>query len=1158
MAESVGQIGLDLVVNQKGFNKQMQGITGLAKKAGAVLAGAFAVKKIFDFGRSAVKLGSQLAEVDNVIQQAVPSMEKQIDSFAKNAIQQFGMSEIAAKRYTGVFASMSRGFGFSEKAAASMGTTLTSLAADVASFYDTSQDEAFTKLKSIFTGETESLKSLGVVMTQNALDAYALANGFGKVTKNMSEAEKVALRYAFVQEKLKFAQGDFARNSDSWANQVRILSEQFNALKATIGQGLINVFLPVVKVINIVLGKIQVLANAFKSFTEFISGKKSGGSAPGAAMQEIAGAAGAAAESTGGLADGVEDASDGAKKAAKGASKAAKEAQKSLMGFDKVNKLQSKDSGSGKGSGSSLDFGDMGFGSAIEEQGMKASGALDGIKKRAEELVTLFKDGFKTGLGDVDFSKITSSLGKVKDSLKGIFTAPEVATAANKWVDSVALSLGKITGSAASIGVTTATLLTGSIAGYLEQNSEFIKGKIVSILNASSRAHEISGNLAVALADIFTIFQSPAALQIGTDLISIFTNSFLSLVDLGVTFGADVIEAIAQPIINNKDKIKKALENTLKPIETVVGGIRNFIENAFSSIKKAYDTYIAPALEKFSNGFNTVFSALLDAYNTYVAPVLQNIADKFSLLLTNHINPMIEAFQNLAGKIVFAVARIWDETLAPFIAWVIENLAPPFSEALETITNLFMDIAGAIADVITGALEKLGEFVDWISENQETIITITGVIAGFFAAWEVIKLMSFIEQSGGVVAALSGLLAPLASATTAIFANAGAFAANTAAKIADKVETVILTAMYAKDFVVSLASGTAALIKQAAQWVITTGMKVADTVATIASTAATTAATAATWLFNAALAVLTSPITLVVAAIAGLIAIGILLYKNWEEIKAKALQIFEAIKVFIVKTFETIKTNILKVWENIKSSITKTITNIKVKFEEIFGAVKKFVVTIFTNIKEGIHEKITAIKDGLAGALNSIKEKWDTIWNGLKTTVTNIFSSIWNNIKGTINSILGGIEGMANGVVRGVNKVIGALNNLSFDIPDWIPGLGGKTFGFNIPTLGEVNIPKLAQGGFVKANTPQLALIGDNKHEGEVVAPESKLRKLALEAVRMAGTGGGITKAEMRQVMIEVFQKYMHFYIGDEDIARHANRGNEMIDLRINPVKGGY
>lgn len=196
-ADSVGQIGLDLVVNQGDFKKQMSGIQSLAKKAGAALAGAFAVKKLVDFGAQCIELGSDLAEVQNVVDVTFPRMSRQVDEFAKNAAQSFGLSETMAKQFTGTFGAMAKAFGFGEQAAYEMSTTLTGLAGDVASFYNLSQDEAYTKLKSVFTGETESLKDLGVVMTQAALDQYALANGFGKTTKAMSEAEKVALRYQF-------------------------------------------------------------------------------------------------------------------------------------------------------------------------------------------------------------------------------------------------------------------------------------------------------------------------------------------------------------------------------------------------------------------------------------------------------------------------------------------------------------------------------------------------------------------------------------------------------------------------------------------------------------------------------------------------------------------------------------------------------------------------------------------------------------------------------------------------------------------------------------------------------------------------------------------------------------------------------------------------
>ncbi len=261
---SVGQIGLDLVVNHSLFKAQMEGITRIAKKTGKILAGAFAVKSIKDFGTKCLELGSDLAEVQNVVDVTFPHMTAQVDKFAQSAAQSFGLSETMAKQYTGTFGAMAKAFGFTEKEAYDMGSTLTGLAGDVASFYNLSQDEAYTKLKSVFTGETESLKDLGVVMTQTALDAYALANGYGKTTSAMTEAEKVALRYAFVQDQLSAATGDFARTSGSWANQVRIMKLQMESFMATIGQGLINLFTPAIKTINTLLGKLATLANALK------------------------------------------------------------------------------------------------------------------------------------------------------------------------------------------------------------------------------------------------------------------------------------------------------------------------------------------------------------------------------------------------------------------------------------------------------------------------------------------------------------------------------------------------------------------------------------------------------------------------------------------------------------------------------------------------------------------------------------------------------------------------------------------------------------------------------------------------------------------------------------------------------------------------------
>ncbi|MBS6645891.1 MAG: hypothetical protein KH366_20135, partial [Clostridiaceae bacterium] len=337
---SAGQIELDLVVNQNQFQRQMSGIQGLAKKAGAALAAAFAVKKIVDFGAQCIKLGSDLAEVQNVVDVTFTQMSNQVNKFAQDAAASFGLSETMAKKFTGTFGAMAKAFGFNEQAAYEMSTTLTGLSGDVASFYNISQDEAFTKLKSVFTGETESLKDLGIVMTQAALDQYALANGYGKTTQAMSEGEKVALRYKFVTDQLSLASGDFIRTSDGWANQVRVLQLQFDSLKATIGQGLINVLTPVIKVINTIIGKLMSLANAFKSFTEMITGKK--GSGGGAAV---------AADGMAAVADAADNAGVAASGAGGAAKKAAKDMKSITTGIDELNIIQNTDSGGGSGTG---------------------------------------------------------------------------------------------------------------------------------------------------------------------------------------------------------------------------------------------------------------------------------------------------------------------------------------------------------------------------------------------------------------------------------------------------------------------------------------------------------------------------------------------------------------------------------------------------------------------------------------------------------------------------------------------------------------------------------------------------------------------------------------------------------------------------------------
>lgn len=371
---NVGTTYLNVTANTAPYRKSLQGLTSVAGKLGKMVGGAFAIASLAKFGKQCVTLASDLQEVNNVTGKAFAGMQKQVDEWAQGAVNAYGLSETMAKSYAGTFGAMAGAFGLSQKEAFKMSTTLAGLAGDVASFYNVSQDEAFTKLKSVFTGETESLKGLGVVMTQTALDQYAMQQGFGKTVQQMTEAEKVSLRYGFVLNQLKFAQGDFAQTvGTSWANQVRLLQLNFDSLKATIGKSLMAVLMPVIKLINTILVGLTALARKFNNVFSRLTGIR---------LDDSTAQVSADLSSATGASDSLGESLGGSGKQAKKASKAVKELRRQLLGFDKITKLEKTSSGSGGGVGG---IGGGGIG-GIGGGGISLPDTANPIKKALEPI----------------------------------------------------------------------------------------------------------------------------------------------------------------------------------------------------------------------------------------------------------------------------------------------------------------------------------------------------------------------------------------------------------------------------------------------------------------------------------------------------------------------------------------------------------------------------------------------------------------------------------------------------------------------------------------------------------------------------------------------------------------------------------------------------
>lgn len=419
MQTSMVQMQQSVTANTDRIDQAFRKAGSTVKSFISIAAITAMIRQVKSFTNSCLELGSDLTEVQNVVHVTFQDMEGSVDRFAQDAIEQFGLSETMAKRYTGTFGAMAKAFGFTEDAAYEMSTTLTGLAGDVASFYNLSQDEAYTKLKSVFTGETESLKDLGIVMTQSALDAYALSNGYGKTTAAMTEMEKVSLRYRFVLDQLSLAQGDFFNTSDSWANQCRILNLRIESIKASLGQGFINLFNPIIQQVNFLLSKVDLAAKAFKSFTELITGNKSeegggisdqtsGLSALGTAADHVGSGLASAADSAGNLAENTGAVGEAAKQAAK--------EMQALMGFDEINKLQEAAEAAGGGSGGggstgggsggtgggnvvsggTVDFGQLARGeNAVDDLSDSFKNLLEFISPTTDAIKNLYNDGFR-------------------------------------------------------------------------------------------------------------------------------------------------------------------------------------------------------------------------------------------------------------------------------------------------------------------------------------------------------------------------------------------------------------------------------------------------------------------------------------------------------------------------------------------------------------------------------------------------------------------------------------------------------------------------------------------------------------------------------------------------------------------------------------------
>ncbi len=969
MAGYDGSIRINTQLNTKDFEKGSKSLISGIKSIGNSLRGiigslgfGLGIAGLVALGKQAIDTASDIQEVQNVVDTAFGSMSYKMEEFAQNSVKQFGISQLSAKQLGSTFMAMGASMLDNMEKSSDMAINLTARAADMASFYNKSIEETSFALKSIYTGETESLKEYGVVMTQVNLQEFARQQGINKSIQAMTQAEKVELQYAYVMQQTALAAGDFAKTSDSWANQTRILSEQFKELLSILGSGLITVLTPVIKFLNTVLTMLIAIAKQIGAVLSSLFGIKIPTADSGKFASDLSAAAG-----------GADDLANGMDAAGKSAEKAGKAASKALAPFDRLNVL-SKDSGGGGGSGSGAGGGAGGGGFEMPELSFKEDtagaaalgGALDGILDRLKQLKDLFVKGFFEGLGDYkpvleELKKDILSIGK---TLKEIFTDPEVVAAANRFAEQLAYSLGQVVGSIASIGLTIAQNLVGGMEKYLTQNKERIKQYIVSMLDIGTEIAAIIGNFSVALADIFSVFGSDTAQQITGNLIGIFVEVGMLISENAAKLGRDILNMIAQPIIDNKDKIKDAIEGTLKAIEPFTSGLLSIVQNIRGAVSKVYDEHLKPLFDSVTNGLSKIVGKLLDGYNKYIVPVFQGLGDKFKEIMEGPFGDTIGKVAEFIGKLVDAVKLLWENVLIPFFSWAAENIMP----VLAPIVNF-------IGETVLIVLEKIIKIIGNISGALSGIIDF--VVCVFTGDWE--------KAWNGIKKYFSETWDSIKNLLSTTWEIIGSLIKNGV----ELVKSVIIAAW-------ERIKTTTSIVWNAIKGILSTVLGAMKAlVATV---------------FN----VIKTTITTVWNGIKSVTSIV------WNGIKSSLTVIWNILKTLVSTVFNAIKKSIINAWNNVKV-VTSTVWNaIKTTTSNIWNGIKKTVTGIWNELKSSVSTVFNGIKDTITNVWDSVKTATSTIWEGIKNAIKAPINAIIGFINGMIRGVINGINGVI-GVLNGLN-----------------------------------------------------------------------------------------------------------------------------------------
>lgn len=687
-------------------------IFGKLKVALVALGIGKALKDSFNLART---YEASVQQVNRLFGLYSGALEKWVQQNAKT----FGMALADAMKYASIYGNLIRVFEQDGAKMTQYTTGLLKATTIVASSTGRTVADVSERIRSGILGNTEAIEDLGIYAQVAMLKT---SNAFKQITngrswEQLTFQEQQQIRVMSILEQTSNQFGDSIQNNMNY--QLMQLTATLKNVALNIGQAFMPIVSVVVPILNTMANALEVVTAKLATFMNALFGTD---------FNVGAGANASTSQSFTNM--GVE-----AQKAGEEAEKAGKKAKGAVMGFDEVNTLNlGKDGGSGAGASGGNTGGIVETIAPVENKLETAATTFaDRLKAELERLKALFKEGFEIGIGGdwkERLEELNQSIEEIKENLKNIFTDSEVVTAFNGFIDQFVLRIGKEVGSLASIGITIGQNLLCGFNQYLEQNQQFIKDRLIGIFNVSGEIADLVGDFSATFADIFSVFGGETAQQVTANIIGIFSNAYLGITELSLRFGSNVLGVLADTINNNSEAIKTAVENTLKPIETYTDIIKDLITNTYMKVFEAYEEYMSPTFENIKSGFDKIAKSLLDAYNTYISPTVDKIVKKWNDFYNGTLQPVVNKAIDALGKLGLTFSELWNNCIAPFVAWLIDFMGPKVSFVFETISSAFLIVASAITEQVGNLLDAFGGFIDFI----------TGVFSGDWdRAWNGIK-----------------------------------------------------------------------------------------------------------------------------------------------------------------------------------------------------------------------------------------------------------------------------------------------------------------------------------------------------------------------------------------------------------------------------------